>query len=178
MVVEHYRPKGGYTNSLLKGAKLHKPGYYWLAYNWDNLLFSCSKCNISYKRNYFAISQEANRSISLRDVSHETPLVINPYIEDPGVHMRFKSFIAVPLMRDGHEDEIGRATIAVFQLNDRKDLVERRRKKWILYSDELLKRQIFQRMGATEGVALCDAALALYSDSSEEFCGMFNNQME
>ncbi|NVK64997.1 MAG: hypothetical protein HWE22_10440 [Flavobacteriales bacterium] len=40
--IEHFRPKAGYTNS---GEPITKPGYYWLASDWDNLLFSCPFCN-------------------------------------------------------------------------------------------------------------------------------------
>ena len=37
--VEHYRPKGRVTENTAH------PGYYWLAYDWDNLLPSCAFCN-------------------------------------------------------------------------------------------------------------------------------------
>ena len=39
--IEHFRPKGGYgeTNPITK------PGYYWLASDWNNLLFACPFCN-------------------------------------------------------------------------------------------------------------------------------------
>src|SRR5690606_19607561 len=51
--VEHFRPKGGYKQNYKDS--LHKPGYYWLAYDWDNLLFCCQKCNQRYKKNYFPL---------------------------------------------------------------------------------------------------------------------------
>jgi hypothetical protein len=38
--IEHFRPKGGYGTRPLT-----KPGYYWLASDWDNLLFACPFCN-------------------------------------------------------------------------------------------------------------------------------------
>src|SRR5262249_41491941 len=37
--VEHYRPKAGYKQR--EGDALGRPGYYWLAYEWSNLLLSC-----------------------------------------------------------------------------------------------------------------------------------------
>ncbi|KQS34101.1 HNH endonuclease [Dyadobacter sp. Leaf189] len=49
MQVEHYRPKA----KVLEDIK-HQ-GYYWLAYEWSNLILSCSKCN-NKKRNRFPIS--------------------------------------------------------------------------------------------------------------------------
>ncbi len=38
--IEHFRPKGE-----IKEANPSKPGYYWLAADWDNLLFACPFCN-------------------------------------------------------------------------------------------------------------------------------------
>lgn len=35
--IEHYRPKGGYKKD--DKSKLEKPGYFWLAYDFDNLFF-------------------------------------------------------------------------------------------------------------------------------------------
>lgn len=42
--VEHFRPKG-----KIDGANPPKPGYYWLAAEWDNLLLSCRNCNQKLK---------------------------------------------------------------------------------------------------------------------------------
>ena len=39
MDVEHYRPKGGVSEVP------DHSGYYWLAYDWENLVASCSFCN-------------------------------------------------------------------------------------------------------------------------------------
>lgn len=175
--VEHYRPKGGYVSSLAKGSHLKRPGYYWLAYDWNNLLFSCSKCNTTYKRNFFALKDETKRNIAARDVSRETPLVINPYTEDPGSHLRFHEFRAVPAIKDGEEDVIGKTTIEVFQLNDRQDLLDRRREKWEQYRMELCKEKIFKATNQKLGLEYCHATLAALTASSAEFSGMFSNQM-
>ena len=39
--IEHFRPKGGYGENN----PITKPGYYWLASDWNNLLFACPFCN-------------------------------------------------------------------------------------------------------------------------------------
>ncbi len=39
--IEHFRPKG----AVKINGKLDRPGYYWLAADWDNLLPSCIDCN-------------------------------------------------------------------------------------------------------------------------------------
>lgn len=38
--IEHFRPKG-----KIQGATPSKPGYFWLASEWENLLFACPFCN-------------------------------------------------------------------------------------------------------------------------------------
>jgi hypothetical protein len=47
--VEHFRPKSAYSQQR----KFQYPGYYWLAYDWNNLYLSCSACNQRHKKNFF-----------------------------------------------------------------------------------------------------------------------------
>ena len=170
--VEHYRPKGGF------GSPLQKPGYYWLAYEWQNLLFSCSECNTSYKRNLFPLVNENSRNIEHRDISNEEPAIINPATTDPGEHIEFSEFIIRPKLIDGQESLQGKTTIGVFRLNDRKDLKERRRNAWEAYNRELIKKAIFQKLNSADGIALCDETLEQMKDDEAEFCGMFKNQVK
>ena len=170
--VEHYRPKGGF------GSPLQKPGYYWLAYEWQNLLFSCSECNTSYKRNLFPLVNENARNIEHRDISNEEPAIINPVTTDPGDHIEFSEFIIRPKLIDGQESLQGKTTIGVFRLNDRKDLKERRRNAWEAYNRELIKKAIFQKLNSADGIALCDETLEQMKDDEAEFCGMFKNQVK
>ena len=51
--VEHFRPKKGYRQTASDSLGL--PGYYWLAYEWSNLLFSCQICNQRHKGNLFPL---------------------------------------------------------------------------------------------------------------------------
>ena len=170
--VEHYRPKGGF------GSPLQKPGYYWLAYDWQNLLFSCSECNTSYKRNLFPLVNENARDIEHRDISNEEPAIINPVTTDPGDHIEFSEFIIRPKLIDGQESLQGKTTIGVFRLNDRKDLKERRRNAWEAYNRELIKRAIFQKLNDPAGIALCDETLKQMKEEGAEFCGMFKYQVK
>lgn len=114
--VEHYRPKGGVAED-----KEH-PGYYWLAYTWDNLLVSCAVCNTSHKKTLFPLVDESARARSHNDdIDNEQPLFINPAIEDPRKHIRFIREDAI------HRGDIrGQATIKGLGLM-RPDLVEDRR---------------------------------------------------
>jgi uncharacterized protein (TIGR02646 family) len=87
-VVEHYRPKS-YVQQKLKG-KVYYPGYYWLAYEWSNLLYACTGCNTSYKGNLFPIYNQSQRARNHHNnIAVERPIIINPLIEDPSVFIYF-----------------------------------------------------------------------------------------
>ncbi len=86
--IEHLRPKNAYQQK--EGEPLAKPGYYWLAYKWDNLFFCCEKCNRSYKRNLFPLVDESKRAKShLDDLNTEEPLFIHPEKENPEKFIEF-----------------------------------------------------------------------------------------
>lgn len=106
--VEHYRPKGAVQQA--RGQKKEYPGYYWLAYDWNNLLFSCTACNTK-KRELFPLRDNNARARShYDDIAMEQPFLVNPAVENPRDHIRF---------REGdpeHLTEIGRITIQVLDL--------------------------------------------------------------
>src|SRR5262249_16385955 len=88
--VEHYRPKKFAQQG--PGEEKEYPGYYWLAYDWHNLLVSCEVCNTTHKQNYFPLANPTERARShLEDVSKERPLLIHPAIQDPREHIRFRN---------------------------------------------------------------------------------------
>ncbi len=119
--VEHYRPKGAVRQAPRQSRQY--PGYYWLAYDWDNLLFSCTVCNTMYKRELFPLTNDKERARNHNDnIERERPLFINPAIEDPRKHIRFRG--ATPSPRT----KVGRETIKGMGLR-RNDLVERRRRR-------------------------------------------------
>jgi len=97
--VEHYRPKGKVTDENYNtiyiqkddgtyildddGNKIPHPGYYWLAYEWTNLMPSCTYCNRPKKdfgkRNCFPV--EGINIFKIGDEKLEKPLLINPIDE-------------------------------------------------------------------------------------------------
>ncbi len=75
--IEHFRPKAAYKQA--KNTKLVYPGYFWFAYDWSNLFFSCQICNGRGKKNYFPLINNANRANStIRNIANEEPLFIDP----------------------------------------------------------------------------------------------------
>lgn len=96
--VEHYRPKKAYKKRTSK--TLTYPGYYWLAYDWHNLMYSCEKCNRKYKRSEFPLDDEATRKPNHAHpniLANEDCLFINPMIEDPSLFITFNEEIPVPV---------------------------------------------------------------------------------
>jgi len=120
--VEHFRPKAGWVQNK---ERLNKPGYYWLAYDWQNLIFSCKKCNQRHKRNLFPLFPKSTRALSHNDdISIEDPLFINPNQEDPEEFIEFNLEIPTSI----NKNKRGIVTIECLGL-DRKPLNEQRRDK-------------------------------------------------
>jgi hypothetical protein len=70
--IEHYRPKKGLMkkNSALEWKKVttHK-GYYWLCYEWSNLVPTCSKCNgFRGKGTKFPLLDERKELLHLKNI--------------------------------------------------------------------------------------------------------------
>jgi hypothetical protein len=138
---EHFRPKGRvrYREKGKKrlqrgravdeiGQETDHPGYFWLAYNWQNLLPSCNYCNSALGKNdQFPVSKRhasvkrltAGEIVALRkqqiksqgrpdtfylqpedlDV-FEAPLLLHPYLDHPDEHLIFGEFGIVAARED------------------------------------------------------------------------------
>jgi uncharacterized protein (TIGR02646 family) len=137
--VEHYRPKAGWRQAA--GDPLVTPGYYWLAYDWDNLFLCCPACNQRFKGNLFPLLDPAARAtMHADDIAREEPLFLHPAERDPEEYIGFRAEVPYPIDDNPH----GQATIDALGLA-REILNERRR-------DRLKKLLTFRRV-----VALADA---------------------
>lgn len=106
--VEHFRPKGR-VDDYVTNVGMY-PGYYWLAYDWNNLFLSKTRPNSSQKRNYFPLYNEAERNRSHNDTYTESPKLIDPGKEDP------RAFIKFHLDEPKAVDERGQFNIDFFDL--------------------------------------------------------------
>lgn len=87
--VEHFRPKGavavededGGTGTLL-------PGYWWLAYEWSNLLLACKTCNQSYKKTRFPVAGPRATGPD-DDLDAEEQWLLDPVLDDIDAAVRF-----------------------------------------------------------------------------------------
>lgn len=108
--VEHYRPKS--ESKQANKTFIHKIGYYWLAYDVENLLVSCQKCNQTYKKTLFPLVLAHTRCIGHDgDINLEQPLLLNPSVDDPSQHLFFENEYLL------HRTQRGKVTIKVLQLN-------------------------------------------------------------
>lgn len=118
--IEHFRPKKGYCQQ--SGGRIIKPGYFWLAYDWDNLLLCCEMCNRRHKRNSFPLLNPGQRALTPAHVlANEQPIFINPALEDPSSFIAFRKERAIPVQGNRR----GRTTIRALGLN-RPELLDRR----------------------------------------------------
>jgi len=135
--IEHFRPKGALNKfSDLKDQKSEKPGYYWLAGDWENLLISCPRCNRAEKydtgikadlwgkKDRFPLADENKRARKPGDdIAAEEALLINPCIENPEEYFTY--------VVEGELKEIG-------LIKPKDDIDEHRKKRaeasWIVYA--------------------------------------------
>lgn len=124
--IEHFRPKAAVRATA--SASLSDTGYYWLAYEWKNLLLCCADCNVRHKANLFPLAEEDKRALSHGDsLGEEQPLFIDPADEssDPEELIEWRDNIACA--RSG--DARARTTLEALNLSGpkRDGLLEARR---------------------------------------------------
>lgn len=112
--IEHFRPKGGYKQNAVDS--MHQPGYYWLSYEWENLMYVCKICNQGNKKNLFPIRRpeyRAHNHYLSHELKKEKPFFVNPYKEDPKNLIEFNQEIA----SGKDKNHRGKKTIEMFGLN-------------------------------------------------------------
>jgi uncharacterized protein (TIGR02646 family) len=140
--VEHFRPKAAFRQR--PGGPLTRPGYFWLAYEWTNLLFCCEICNRRGKANLFPLVDPSVRATPRgRDVGAEQPLFIDPAADNPEEHIEFRDERAYPRDRSRR----GRRTIDALQLNRRELLLDRLNYLVLLRKLKLTRDQVAARVG-------------------------------
>lgn len=167
MAVEHWRPKNAVK---LKDGTKQKPGYYWLAATWENLLPSCTDCNseryhvvppdmetqvLLGKQDRFPVADESKRHRSRTKPCEEIPLLLNPCLHNPEEHLEIVGEgdargIVRPLSINGQPSEKALASIEVYALN-RSNLVEERRARLLLIAEQIERvDRLFQKLDAAK----------------------------
>lgn len=91
--IEHFRPK---TAVHREDGGPRSPGYWWLTWSWENLLFACQRCN-NAKSTFFPL-REGSTSLQAEESPPGTERtdLIDPTSEDPNEdpreHIQFRLF--------------------------------------------------------------------------------------
>ncbi len=159
--VEHYRPKNSAKRHLPdeKPEIIDAEHYWWLAWTWTNLFFSCVRCNDQgHKGNYFPmktgtkpvphLSKPIARPLppSAFDTSSEQPLLLDPATNiDPLDHIQWKATDESPprelwIWTPDGLTEIGKATIRILKLEELSEEVGVHLKTCVLPSIEEIEK--------------------------------------
>ncbi len=175
--VEHFRPK----NEIISGELKLKPGYYWMAGDWTNLLLSCVDCNrarehtvanqpatlVLGKTSQFPLAHEGVRVRHHDDqMALERPaqLLIDPCVDDPEEHLEFLPDGSVQAReRNGVASPKGEASIYVYALI-RHELVIKRKAALdrLAFAMQSLEKQV--KFRARFGPAIDDPAFLQQQD--------------
>lgn len=113
--VDRYRPNNGVRDKN----EFYQDLYWWLTFEWDNLIYSCKECN-QYKGNYFPI--KGKRILNEKDdLATEYRMLVNPYEDNPSNHFSYDDSGNIHAIT-----EEGYQTIELLRL-DRTDLLEKRK---------------------------------------------------
>ena len=139
--IDHFRPKKAVIDEkdnqvMIKdkdGNDLPHPGYFWLAYAWQNLLPTCAYCNEKAKRDRFPV--RGKHAVSPKELCDEQPLLINPIVDNPEEHLAIE--ISTGLMI--HKSNRGEMSIKILELNIREQLLEERFKAILFVKAKLVE---------------------------------------
>jgi hypothetical protein len=157
--IEHFRPKGAIVIRGTRGAKdtRDKPGYYWLAATWDNLLASCPDCNrarthvftdavdddvteVRGKENKFPLIDETRRvraPVAGEGTEQGQRLLIDPCRDLPEAHLVFHADGLMWARKTGSSySRKGLESIKAYGLT-RKELKEERRRHLKLLANQM-----------------------------------------
>lgn len=188
--VEHFRPKGNVLESP------GHPGYYWLAYNWENLYPSCMWCNQiridrpiwgkskrggrGGKADHFPLEDESTRAVDhTKDISQEQPLLVDPCEDNPENLFEYNPLGEILTKKYIRDRKKAEASIKIFHL--RASRLRNLRKQTIDQIKKVLKSiQKLERSGNVEGVNEFKEMLSLMISKDKPYLGVsryvINNQ--
>lgn len=122
--LDHYRPAREVTDMNHK--VIARLGYYWLTYDWLNLLPSCKDCNSKVKRNgettgkgsRFPIAGSRGKKPGKEKKEH--PLLLNPTIDKPDEHFEYDFELSKIVSKENSEK--GKKTIRILGFHKREEL--------------------------------------------------------
>ncbi|MFK5923791.1 MAG: TIGR02646 family protein [Verrucomicrobiota bacterium] len=151
-VINHFRPVSLYP---------------WLAYSWENLYLSCSRCSESKGQKFPLADEDSRALLGDRDLKKEKPYLIDPCVDQPEYHLEFDGKGTISSSSAFfNKFNRGGATIDVFGLNNYR-LID-------LRSKEAQRFKIFwTRAGdSTDAVDILLELVLEYIRSDKQFIAM------
>lgn len=140
--IDHFRPKNAVSDIDFNPVRFEEdgetrdhPGYYWLCYDYKNLLPSCILCNQKRLNNgkptgkFTRFPVEGQHARRPGEEENESPLLVNPVFEDPTKYLELDKMGIFHACTDKGQacTNRGQACIDIFGLNRRQALVENRK---------------------------------------------------
>jgi len=175
--VELFRPK------VSVAERPDHPGYWWLASDWNNMLAACEECSRvrvhagerAGKGSRFPLVDEQYRAFAPGEELGESPLLLNPCLDEPEQHLVFDDYGRVV-----SDTPRGQTSISVLGLN-RTPLVEARRatvvavRALIADVESMLKAREAGGAAQPGAVSILEAggeALRQLTEPSQEYAGL------
>jgi hypothetical protein len=182
--IDHFRPKGRLRTHDLEevmisgadGKEEPHAGYYWLAYDWRNLLPACIDCNRPStqktpgkrigKWDHFPVEDETVRASRPGEEGLESPLLLNPAdpTDDPSRHLAIDESGIF-----SWSTPQGEKTVETFGLNDREALIKSRMKVYRDVINLILSWINTLHLDATAPAHEIEQEIHAYRDGSEPF---------
>lgn len=175
--IDHFRPKNRVSNEKYEPIAGHN-GYYWLAYDWHNLLPCCLKCNqkriwekqegnvVVGKQDCFPLEENSPRAYCPEDnLSEEQPLFIHPLLENPEDHLSMELKTGVLKWKTNR----GKFCVEIFGLNIRDDLRNGRKNCIEVVTNKFIKYTNFIQEGDLEKAAQSLEEILKIANGEREF---------
>jgi uncharacterized protein (TIGR02646 family) len=174
--VDHFRPKVEALEIVDKKIKSRAKGYYWLAYEWENLYPVCDWCSsIRGKRNYFpVVGARAQPFATGEELRKEKAVFLDPCHDRPELYLAYQMDGTVrsvlhpdPAERERYEG-IDRAAVTIQHLGlNRDQLVHQRRQE-----AEYFRREVLILVAQLRETKKLDVELAQLTQATQPYAGM------
>lgn len=165
--IDHFRPK---TETAESG----NPGYWWLAYDWNNLFFSCKACNKTKSSRFPLVTGKRVRIPSV-NINTERPSLPHPIDEEPEGYIGYKWDESSPSeqTRPYGKDKDGRGEKSIQILGlDRPDLISEQSRSLLTLDAVVEKYYAGEHNGIQELRKKAIADIRKFTTPQNEFAGL------
>lgn len=124
---DHFRPKQSARGFDGEASEAH---YWWLVYDWNNIYYSCTKCNM-YKSTWFPVEGERGALNTERQylLQLEKNLLVDPCWNNPDEHFKYdlegkligttpNGVATIDIIKLNREDLVAERILAIFEIEE------------------------------------------------------------